>query len=143
MKKILLIIFAMFLAFNPVFAKKNSEEVEQTINWQPYVDKLDKQIRKNWDPPANCTKDIAKAKFKWHKDGSITDIEIQGTESYLFAKRIVDALILSSQKVPLPKNFEKDFVTTGYTFNPQDIYIYPQIPNEGVWGHSSSLKRKH
>lgn len=112
MKKIIIFFLALihFLCIS-VFAKDD-------INWQPYMQKLQQDIKYNWHPPKSSRSNKISTKFNIKKTGEITDIKIIASSN---DKKIDEAAIKAIKNIswqhPLPKEFDKNEVSIEFTFD--------------------------
>ena len=90
-----------------------------SLNWGPYMHKLEEAIKKNWKPPINynMNKKLI-TRFIVGSDGTINNIEIyQSSGEDKYDKAAIYAVKNAKFSEPLPKGFNRNSVAIEFAFD--------------------------
>ena len=121
-------------------AEKTGEQSK--INWNPYITNIEKSIKKNWHPPKADKSTRAVVFFNVAKDGGLLECKIQqSSKNYAFDDAILRAIKETAPFRPLPKEFEKDFISIEFTFDYNVLggTFNPKVSPNNTW-HGRFLK---
>lgn len=107
--------------YNKSGSKKSLKEANKnnSINFEPFMKKLQKKIKNNWYPPKGSSNKIVIVFFSITKDGNLDgDIKIIKSSADREADNAAIKAIKNSLPFePLPENFEDDKVDIQFTFD--------------------------
>lgn len=124
MRIILTVLTVFLLGFAPCYAENaaikqaDNTNIQNAVDWNPYITELEKKIRKNWNPPRADVSNSVKTKFKLSKDGSLVKCDIVQSSG----KKTVDDAAISAIKSatpykPFPENVKSDTIDVEFTFD--------------------------
>jgi len=120
------------------YDKSQQEKTNSTINWHPYMQKLDKTIKRNWKSPAITESRSVTVQFKVNKNGEFSDINIlKSSNDKQFDESAIAAVRNSSPYEPLPDQFKGVAVPVEITFGAYINGNNSIIPVRGAGGISS------
>ncbi len=97
---------------------QNNKNEKNCVNFKPYMNNLEKQIKLNWKPPRFSESKRVVAFFKIQKDGTLVEPKIyksSGNQNY--DQKALAAIYASSPFKPLPQNFNGSSVDIQFTFD--------------------------
>ena len=140
MKKIIiLLIINLLLTFNvkaefennPAELLKINNQQTNKINWQVYIDHVNKKIEANWNPPEITNTDEIVVKFNIGKEGNLINSKTVKSSGSIEADRAaISAIEKSSPFEPLPVNYKGDSLQVEYKFRynlEEAIELKPKI----------------
>lgn len=104
----------LFSCMQPVLANKNADK----ISWAPYMKRLEKKIRRNWNPPKANESKRTVVLFKIDRSGKLLSIKTLKTSGFKKADDAArDAVITSDPFEPLPEGFSGHSIDIEFTFD--------------------------
>ena len=126
MKKIIILLFInLLLTFNvqaeyennPAELLKINNQQTNKINWQVYIDNVNKKIETNWNPPEIPNTDEIIVKFNIGKNRNLINSKTVKSSGLIEADRAaISAIEKSSPFEPLPTNYKGDSLQVEYKF---------------------------
>lgn len=102
----------------------NNQQKSQSINkadnvdFRPYMRRLQRRIKRNWEPPKGSETKKVVVLFKIGKDGSLLSSEIFKTSGDKAAdKAALMAIAISAPYEPLPKTYTEESIDIQFTFD--------------------------
>lgn len=122
-KKALLIIFALFLMPNAVFALQSANfssvftpEIQKT--WAYYMMDVEAKIKKNWKPPQSPKSAKIVIYMLLNRNGELLDLRVkEKSYSEKLDNSAREAVILSAPFKPLPKEYKEKSVPIEFSFD--------------------------
>ncbi len=97
--------------------KQNTLQVEE-VDFGPYMSKMQKEIKANWNPPKIKTTKHVVLLYKINKDGTVPKSEIlKSSGSKKMDASALEALNKSAPFSPLPKKYKGTSVDVQFTFD--------------------------
>lgn len=97
--------------------KQNNLQVEE-VDFGPYMSKMQREIKANWNPPNIKTTKHVVLLYKINKDGTVPKSEIlKSSGSKKMDASALEALNKSAPFPPLPKKFKGDNIDIQFTFD--------------------------
>lgn len=124
MKKIFLALCVMFFGFIQCYAQDttpvqtNDENIQNAVDWKPYIAELEKNIKSNWNPPKADVSNSIKVSFKLSKDGSLIKYDIKQSSGKKSADDAAVSAVKSAMPFkPFPANATTDSIDIEFRFD--------------------------
>ena len=89
-----------------------------TIKWEPYMQELEKTIKKNWWPLKDYSLRRTVVRFVVAKDGNLYDLKIlKSSRIKQIDEAALNAVRKSAPFKPLPKEYNGNAIPIEYTFD--------------------------
>ena len=101
-------------------AQLQSNEISEAVKKQDmtaYMQELQREVKGNWNPPADKQRKKIVTRFQLDRDGSISNPTVYKSSGDSEADDIALNAIKSTSYKPLPEDFTKPFVEVQFTFD--------------------------
>ena len=117
-KLILLFISFLFLSANAQNYTPNENKTSETVSWGPYMLRLERYIKRNWNPPRVDNSKRIVVTFVIAKDGRLVSRELTKSSGNRVAdEKALLAIDKTAPFEPLPKNYKGQSVPIEFTFD--------------------------
>ena len=101
-----------------LFEEINTNTSDNNVDYQLYMKKMQKKIKKNWHPPRENNRNKVVVLFKITKAGELLDIKIiNSSGSKEMEEAAIKAIQLTAPFDPLPDKCKEDSVDINFTFD--------------------------
>ena len=98
--------------------KIQSSDKNPSNYWEPYMEELTGQIKRNWTPPVSGREKVVEILFKISKDGELLSYKIQKSSGIAEVdKSAVDAIFFTAPFRPIPAEYKGQSIDILFTFD--------------------------
>ncbi len=112
--------------------KNRDKNVVDSVDYRPYMKRLEKNIKKNWHPPKEDKSKKVVLLFKVSKDGNLLDIKtVKSSSSPEVDKAAIEAVQLTAPFEHLPNESKEENVDIKFSFD-YNIHKFKKKSNKNL-----------
>lgn len=101
-----------------VNTNSSSKEIPNEADFGPYMRKMQKNIKANWNPPKSSTSSSVTLNYSIQKNGKLTNVSVlKSSGDKKIDSAAVKSLKMTAPFEPLPDSFNGDHVDIQFTFD--------------------------
>lgn len=121
---------------------KQTVAIQKTVDFEPYMNELQRQIKSNWNPPYGSKAKQTVLLFKIAKDGKLLSCSIEKSSgNQKFDNAAIKAVKITAPFKALPKEYAESSVDINFTFdyNKERIETFEKI-GDNLYFDKKSIK---